>query len=246
MFKFIISLLVTFIAVPAMASTEFKNIELAGTGMQYCIPTGWVEGKLFKTSLWHEPMEKVTDGFAVNINWQVIPVDNDTPITVQSLRAEFAALKFEPISITEEGKNDFHLDYKVEKFKLFGEKEVTVVFKQRIFILENSVYVVTLTTPENRLTEVTEIWNTLQKLTPVPVIAATKEPLSVTIGDLEDLISTKRSKLERLELLDRSKDQELREALGEELEVLGLRLRKLQRENRRNESWSIPIPKYLR
>lgn len=220
-------------SVPAMAG-EFKNIELAGTGMQYSIPAGWVEGKLFKTPLWHEPMAKVTDGFAVNINWQVIPVDNDAPITIASLKAEFAALKvIEPISITEEGKNDFHLDYKVEKFKLFGEKETTVVFKQRIFILENSVYVVTLTTPENRLTEVTEMWNTLQKLEKVPVTTATKEQLSVAIEDLEDLIGTKRSKLRSLELWNRDEDIKVREALSDELEALGLKLRKLQREQSR-------------
>ena len=230
MFKFIISMLVMLMfSVPAMAQ-DMKTVDLPGSGtpgMRYSVPLEWKQGKILGMVTWSD---QGASRFHTNLNWQALPLEAGEVITKAEIMKGLEILETHDLQIEETtpGK-DFSISYTIEKGGL------EILFMQRCYVLEDVLLIGTLTSLSSNEEESRQLWKQLQELTPAP---APKEGDSVSveiqIEDIRDLLQVKENKLQRLVLLDRSADREVREALTEELELLGLQLRKLERQQMRN------------
>ena len=228
MFKFIIIMAVMMFSVPAMAQQDFKRIELAGTGMTYAVPVEWKEGRLLGTVTWSD--QGGASKLHSNVNWQIIPLAEGETVTEAELLKGLEILQTQDLQIEETAPKDFSLSYTVEK----GES--TILFTQRAVVVRDACLVGTLTCLKSQEDQAKLLWKHMKELTPTAAGSEPKDIISIEIQieDLKDVIQTKENKLQRLELIDRSADRAVRESLTDELEVLGLKFRKLERLRDRN------------
>lgn len=224
MFKFIISMLVMFIAVPAMAQMQTQELE----GMQFFVPSGWEKGIVLGATSWSEKTSP--SRFTASINWQALPIKDNEVITAENITEDLSILNVKDLSISKSAEQDFDITYTVE----ISSK--TILFKQRCLRHKKLMFIGTLTFLENRSEEFLPLWEKLQKVTPVvaKVKPVTQEEIEVEIEDIRDLIDVKETKLNRIRSLNNS--EETCEALTTELEELGLQLRKLERQAARMQA----------
>ena len=229
MFKFIISLLVTFIAVPAMAQVPADWKSHTISGWQYATPEKWVKVELMGITTYADTEVKATPN-RFTMNWQAIEVKEGEDLNdkeFELLKEGISKIAFESVKVLKVEEKEYIVTYQM--YNPLGELIwINQVYTQKGMLCFVGTFTFSTKAPAQ---EANQLFEELKKLTPVKPVSTspkTREMLEIEIEDIRDLIDVKETKLNRMKLLDDTKTA--CESLTIELEELGLKLRKLERQ----------------